>query len=150
MIPPLTINHPITGKTLKAYFCVYSPKDFDHHVHNDFIAKVCVPGHSYFVTHEWGSSGTHHHANYIYYASSRDTCDEARRLLRIAKIYQRPVFRVKLVNNMANAINYVTKEVSQLKTLTHVCRWSGRIGHLAPSRRRGISEGVREVRARVG
>lgn len=62
------------------------------------------------VTEEWGEANTHHHANYIYYASSRDTNDEKKRLLRIDKSWKRPLVTVKKITNMANIINYITKE----------------------------------------
>lgn len=111
MIPPLSKIHPITGKKLNAFFLVCSPKQWEPEVHRRIIDRICEPGFSYLSTHEWGADKNHHHANYIYYSSSRDTNDESKRLFRFDKAFKKPLIKTKKVTNMANAINYITKEV---------------------------------------
>lgn len=72
MVLQRTVLCPTTQKTLKGFFVVYSPKEFDNDVHRRFISDHldCSP-HS-LSTVEWGVDGNHKHANYFFYSNKRD------------------------------------------------------------------------------
>lgn len=114
MLPPKEIvvnreGYEYSGKTHYAYYCVYSPKKYCKELVDEFIQKVCLPGGSYFVTHELGEkSGNHLHANFIYY--SHDKKNEPRRCYGINKCFKKPMFYWRKVRHMDNVLNYNHKE----------------------------------------
>lgn len=87
----------------------YSPKKWEEEQYDFILQRILEPGWSGISTQEWGETGTHHHAHFIYYASSRDTCDEKKRLARCAKWMLPPLVKTKKVTSMAGAINYLLK-----------------------------------------
>lgn len=104
----LTVPCPVTSKILKAYFCVYSPKLFDELVHSNTLSTLESSPHA-LCTIEWGDKGNHKHANYFFYSFHKDAYNVAR-----ARKWKKPEFLVKAVTNIANTINYMTKEGKSL------------------------------------
>ena len=106
---PVTVLCPVTKKQLNCFFLVYSPKEYSEEINVFIREKILEPSPSFLLTHEFGSSGKHHHVNYIYYSSSRDATDEKKRLIRANKILLPPMAKVGKVTNLANTVNYITK-----------------------------------------
>lgn len=83
---------------------VYSPKTFSETVHRAYLDRIDSSPHA-LCTIEWGENKTHKHANYFYYSHHKDAYNLARSLKE-----KKPEVVVKACSNVANAIQYMTKE----------------------------------------
>ena len=101
---PAILRCPTTGKDLKCFFVVYSPKVFVDEDHKKMLA-ICESSPHAVSTIEWGSEGRHKHANYVCWLKYKD----AYAVKRQFKLKE-PEYKVKAVTSVANAVNYVTKE----------------------------------------
>lgn len=86
-------------------FLVYSPKEY-----SDKIEKALLEKDHVFANREFGSDGSHKHLNVIYKGCKDAIRGWLRRRLKGTSI-SKPKFVLKAVTNLANTINYVTKEV---------------------------------------
>lgn len=94
------------------YFCVYSPKEYDHDTFKLFLNRFVVDhAISYLYTHEFGESGQHHHVNFLYQSSSKDAWNEKRRYTRINKSWIEPAFKVKKVKSNAVYQRLTTSDI---------------------------------------
>ena len=106
---PVTVLCPVTKKQLNCFYLVYSPKEYSEEINAFIREKILEPSPSYILTHEFGTGGKHHHVNYVYYASSGDSSNEKRRLLRVRRDFLPPLIKLTKVTNLANITNYITK-----------------------------------------
>lgn len=103
---PLNVIHPVTQKSCKPYFLVYSPKEFDDDVHRSLMELFLEPSPHSLATIEWGENKTHKHANYFFYHSARDAFNLKRQHRHLTP----PTFKIKAVTSPGNVISYMTKE----------------------------------------
>jgi hypothetical protein len=99
----------------RAFYGVYSPRNFCPDRFAFIVDKLCAPADSYYVTLERGTkTGNHLHANFIYYSTSRDSFNERKKCASLG--LRGPEWGTQMVktgpHDFLRLLKYMNKEVS--------------------------------------